>query len=236
MRPNSGNGWCDMVLSDRDIKRYLKSGRIKITPEPDLATQLGPCSIDLRLANVFRVFERSRAPYIDTLGAARTDELMREVTVQVGEPFIMQPGELVLASTYESLELADDLLARLEGRSSLARLGIIVHGTAGVFEPGWRGRPTLELGNLGPMPVALHPMMRICSFTFEELSSPSEVPYWKRASSKYLGQKGADASRFQSERDAEVWYRTLRAPEQSPTQAPARAAERKTTRRKGPKP
>jgi dCTP deaminase len=135
---------------------------------------------------------------------------MREITVESDEPFIMQPGELVLAKTYESLEVADDLLARLEGRSSLARLGIIVHGTAGVFEPGWKGTPTLELGNLGPMPVALHSMMRVCSFTFEELSSAAEVPYWKRASSKYLGQDGADASRFHSERDTEMWWRAFR--------------------------
>lgn len=198
-----------MVLSDRDIRKCLDSGRIKVKPAPDLATQLGPCSIDLRLANVFRVFERSRAPFIDTQ-ATVCDDLMREVTVKLDEMFIMQPGELVLASTHEDLELADDLLARLEGRSSLARLGIIVHGTAGVFEPGWRGRPTLELGNLGPMPVALHPLMRICSFTFEELSSPSEVPYWKRSSSKYLGQHGADPSRFYSEKDAEQKYREAR--------------------------
>ncbi|MBI2857655.1 MAG: dCTP deaminase [Chloroflexi bacterium] len=195
-----------MVLSDRDIKKCLENGRIKVSPAPDLASQLGPCSIDLRLADTFRVFERSRAPYIDTFSTA-CEDLMREVVVKQREMFIMQPGELVLASTYENLELADDLLARLEGRSSLARLGIIVHGTAGVFEPGWRGRPTLELGNLGPMPVALHPLMRICSFTFEELSSASEVPYWKRTSSKYLGQKGADPSRFASEGKAELRYR-----------------------------
>ncbi|MDO8473068.1 MAG: dCTP deaminase [Dehalococcoidia bacterium] len=201
-----------MVLSDRDIRKCLASGRIKVTPSPDLSTQLGPCSIDLRLANVFRVFERSRAPFIDTQGTV-CDDLMREVVVKPDDRFIMQPGELVLASTYENLELSDDLLARLEGRSSLARLGIIVHGTAGVFEPGWRGRPTLELGNLGPMPVALHPFMRICSFTFEELSSPSEVPYWKRASSKYLGQQGADPSRFHSEKDPEQRYREMRTQE-----------------------
>jgi dCTP deaminase len=198
-----------MVLSDKDIKKCLKSGRIKVDPPIDLSSQLGPCSIDLRLGNTFRVFERSRAPYIDTLGQTSSEHLMREVIVEPSEPFIMQPGELVLARTYESLELADDLVARLEGRSSLARLGIIVHGTAGVFEPGWRGTPTLELGNLGPMPVALHSMMRVCSFTFEELSSAAEVPYWKRASSKYLGQKGADASRFHSERDGELWWRAF---------------------------
>ncbi|MBI2854859.1 MAG: dCTP deaminase [Chloroflexi bacterium] len=222
-----------MVLSDKDIKRALKEGRIRVNPSPDLTTQLGPCSIDLRLNNVFRVFERSRAPYIDTR-VTDCEDLMREVTVKLDEPFIMQPGELVLASTHETLELPDDLLARLEGRSSLARLGIIVHGTAGVFEPGWRGHPTLELGNLGPMPVALHPLMRICSFTFEELSSPSEVPYWKKGG-KYLGQAGADPSRFRTEKDMELGYRMTRAPElrpdrnDKPPRAPAPQSGTETT-------
>lgn len=198
-----------MVLSDADIKKCLEKGRIRVTPAPDLATQLGPCSLDLRLHRVFRVFERSRKPFIDTRDGV-SEGLMRELTIQPDEPFIMQPGELVLACTYENLELADDLLARLEGRSSLARLGIIVHGTAGVFEPGWRGRPTLELGNLGPMPVALYYLMRICSFTFEQLTSKAQKPYWKKAS-KYLDQCGADASRLDTEKHAEEWYRSLRA-------------------------
>ena len=113
-----------------------------------------------------------------------------------GEAFTMQPGEFVLAATLETLELADDVMARLEGRSSLGRLGIIVHSTAGLFDPGWVGTATLELGNLGRMPVKLYPGMRICAFTFEELSSPAKVPYRRKPGNKYAGQVEPEASRF----------------------------------------
>jgi dCTP deaminase len=190
-----------MVLSDRDIKRYIADGKIRIDPPPDYAVQLGPCSVDLTLSNTFAAFEYSRLPYIDTRRPAEGQAIMREIVVGEGEPFVLQPGELVLASTRETLELADDVLARLEGRSSLARLGIIVHGTAGVFDPGWRGKAVLELGNLGRMAVALYPGMRICSFTFEPLSSPAERPYRKRAGSKYIDQTGTQASRLWSDRE-----------------------------------
>ena len=201
-----------MVLSDRDIKRYLAEGRIRIDPAIDYSFQLGPCSVDLRLGPVFKLFDYSRVPYIDTR-APMLGEMMREVVVDGEGPFVLHPGEMVLASTYESLELDDDILARLEGRSSLARLGIIVHGTAGVFEPGWRGRAVLELSNLSRVPVALYPMMRICSFTFEALSSPSENPYWKRAASKYVGQSGAEASRLWADSELAPWLRAFWGPE-----------------------
>lgn len=184
------------MLSDRDIRRYIAEGRLRLDPPVDLDRQLGPCSVDLRLGSTFRVFEHSRYPFIDVRGPIPTDEIMREVQVPEGEAFVMQPGEFALATTIESLWLADDIAARLEGRSSLARLGIIVHGTSSVFDPGWRGVATLELGNLGRMPVALYPGMRICSFTFEVLSSPADMPYWKRAGSKYVGQSGPAPSRL----------------------------------------
>ena len=116
-----------------------------------------------------------------------------------GEPFILQPREFVLAITEECLELADDVLGRLEGRSSLGRIGIIVHGTAGLFDPGWSGKATLELSNLSRMPVALYPGMRICSFTFEQLSSPSSMPYGKKVGNKYSGQQRPLASRLAGE-------------------------------------
>lgn len=193
-----------MVLSDRDIRRYLAAGRIRIDPPIDEAVQLGPCSVDLRLGPLFKLFDYSRVPYIDTRRPMLA-EMMREVVVEGAGPFILHPGEMVLASTFESLELDDDLLARLEGRSSLARLGIIVHGTAGVFEPGWRGKAVLELSNLSRVPVALYAMMRICSFTFEPLSSPAENPYWKRAASKYVGQTGAEASRLWADAELKPW-------------------------------
>lgn len=174
-----------MVLSDRDIKMALQTGRIKVVPSPDLKTQLGSCSIDLRLGNVFRVFEHSRYPYIDPSKKDYSNEVTREVSLKNGELFVMQPSDFVLASTLEKITIADDLVGRLEGRSSLGRLGIVVHSTASIFDPGWDGNAVLELGNLGRMAVSLTPGMRICAMTFEKLSSPSEVPYNKKKSAKY---------------------------------------------------
>ncbi|MBI5733745.1 MAG: dCTP deaminase [Candidatus Kerfeldbacteria bacterium] len=188
-----------MILSDRDIKAALKSGRIKITPEPNLAEQLGACSIDLHLGNAFRVFKHSRYPYIDLKGTVEVGKLMEEINIPDGEPFIMQPGDFALANVVENLELADDILGRIEGRSSLGRLGIIVHGTASIFDPGWIGVPTMELGNLGVMPVVLYPGMRICAFTFEEVSSPVEVPYRLKKGNKYAGQTSPLASKLSDE-------------------------------------
>src|SRR3990167_3742792 len=176
-----------MILSDKDIKKALKSGRVKIIPAPDLNVQLGSCSIDFHLGSKFRVFKHSSYPYIDLKSKIEGDELMKEIIIPKGGSFIMQPGDFALATTVEHLELADDLLGRIEGRSSLGRLGIIVHGTASIFDPGWIGRPAMELGNLGVMPVALYPGMRICAFTFEEVSSPVEVPYHAKPGNKYSG-------------------------------------------------
>ncbi|MCC7356122.1 MAG: dCTP deaminase [Candidatus Doudnabacteria bacterium] len=188
-----------MILSDRDIKKALKSGRIKVDPKPNYKTQLGSCSLDLHLGNKFRVFKNSSYPYIDLKGPLDTDKIMEEVVVKGDRPFIMQPGDFALVTTVENLELADDLLGRIEGRSSLGRLGIIVHGTASIFDPGWRGKPTMELGNLGVMPIALYPGMRICAFTFEEVSSPVDVPYYKKKNNKYAGQKSPLASKLTQE-------------------------------------
>lgn len=189
-----------MVLSDRDIKKALKAGRIKVKPAPDLKTQLGSCSIDLRLGNTFRVFEHSKNAYIDPTKKDAGTEVTREIKVKEGEKFIMQPGDFVLAVTMEKVTISPDLLGRLEGRSSLGRLGIVVHSTASVFDPGWDGHPVLELGNLSRIAVALYPGMRICSFTFEELSSPAEVPYTAKKNAKYVGQKGPDESRIHQEK------------------------------------
>src|SRR5271157_2260022 len=187
-----------MVLSDIDIRRYLLEGKIRITPELP-QEQFGSCSIDFRLGAEFSVFEHSRHAFIDVREKGAIQDLMRTVLVKPGEPFILQPGEFALAITEETLELADDVLGRLEGRSSLGRIGIIVHGTAGLFDPGWIGKATLELSNLGLMPVALYPGMRICSFTFEQLSTPSSVPYRKKVGNKYAGQDHPVASRLAGE-------------------------------------
>jgi dCTP deaminase len=188
-----------MILSDRDIKRYIADGAIKIDPFPDLDVALGSCSIDFRLGNTFMVFEHSSYSYIDPRQPRSIGEGMRTIEVADDERFIMQAGDFALASTIESLELSDDLVARLEGRSSIARLGITVHSTAAVFEPGWIGTATMELSNLGRMAVALYPGMRICSFTFEQLSSPAEVPYRAKAANKYAGQRQPRASALAGE-------------------------------------
>lgn len=187
-----------MVLSDIDIRRYMEEGKIRISP-PLPPEQFGSCSIDLRLGREFNVFEHSRFPYIDLADQAGLSGIMRKVTVEPGEPFILQPREFVLAITEETLELDDDVLARLEGRSSLGRIGIIVHGTAGLFDPGWSGKATLELSNLGRMPVALYPGMRICSFTFEQVSTRVSVPYRSKPGNKYAGQEQPLASRLDRE-------------------------------------
>lgn len=186
-----------MILSDRDIKKAIQEGKIKIIPKIDYQTQLGSCSVDLRLGNVFRVFNHSKCAYIDP--REKIKNFTKKVVVKKNEPFIMQPGEFVLASTLESLELSDDLLARLEGRSSLGRLGIAIHSTAAVFDPGWKGKVVIELGNFGKMPVALYPGMRICSLTFERLTSPAEVPYDKKKGAKYIGQKEPLPSKLSEE-------------------------------------
>ena len=185
-----------MVLSDRDIKKYLALGKIKITPKPDLAIQLGSCSIDLRLGYEFRLFEHSKFPFIDPFDKQFSADVTTLVKVKEKEPFILHPGDFVLATTIESFTLPDDLLARLEGRSSLGRLGIVVHSTASIFEPGWQGKVVMEMGNLGRIPVALYPGMRVCALTFEQLTSPVDVPYNKKKSAKYAAQKSAIPSKI----------------------------------------
>ena len=186
-------------MSDRDIERAIELGRIIITPDLDRKSQLGSCSVDFRLGYTFRVFSHTKYAYIDPQKPELMNEVMEEITIPAGDEFVMQPGEFVLAATIEHLTLPDDLVGRIEGRSSLGRLGIVVHSTASIFDPGWVGIPVLELGNLGLMPVALRPGMRICSFTFEELSSPAKVPYSKKKSAKYINQAGPEASRYARE-------------------------------------
>jgi len=176
-----------MLLSDRDIKKAIESGWVKIKPKIDYQTQLGSCSVDLRLDNIFQVFAEERCPHIDLRRPGK--KFMRKIVVRQGEAFIMKPGDFALASTMESVAMPDDLVGRIEGRSSLGRLGIIVHSTAAVCEPGSRGKIVMELGNLGKISVSLYPGMRICSLAFEKLSSPAEIPYYKKKGAKYLGQK-----------------------------------------------
>jgi len=190
-----------LILSDEHIKEALRSGKIRISPEIDYETQLGSCSIDFRLGNVFRIFDYSRHPYIDLRSDKPISDYMREVEIANDQPFIIQPRGFVLASTLEWVELDDDIAARLEGRSSLGRLGIIVHSTAALFDPGWAGNMVIELGNIGLMPVALYPGMRICTLTFEQVSSRVRVPYRRKPGNKYAGQTGPVASRIFKDND-----------------------------------
>lgn len=185
-----------MILSDRDIKQAITKKRIVITPKPDFGTQLGSCSIDLRLGDTFRVFDYSKFPYIDPNKKDFSNEITKEVKVKKGQNFIMQPGDFVLAVCLENVKIPADLMGRLEGRSSLGRLGLVVHSTASTFDAGWDGKPVLELGNLGRMAISLTPGMRICAMTFEELTSPAETPYTSKKFAKYKFQQAPEESRI----------------------------------------
>jgi dCTP deaminase len=193
-----------VILSSDEILKALAEGLIGIEPRRGLEGRLGPCSVDFRLGRSFIVFERNKHPYLDPRHRATAKGSTRLVRVQRGESFIIHPGELVLATTVERLSVSNSLLARLEGRSSLGRLGIIVHSTASLFHPGWDGHPTMEMGNLGVMPVAVYPLMRVCQFTFERLSAPEERLYGSRGYDKYQGQVGPGPSQIWRELDQEL--------------------------------
>lgn len=188
-----------MVLSDRDIKKYIAEGRVKIIPRPDYESQLGSCSLDLRLGTSFRVYDKSNISVIDPYDKTLMEKLTNTMEVTEGKAFILHPNEFALAITKEYIELPDDLTARLEGRSSIGRLGVIIHSTAANIDSGFRGQITLELANMGRLPVKLYPGMRICSISFETLSSPSETPYYKKKNAKYSNQKSPDYSKIAEE-------------------------------------
>jgi len=181
-----------VLLSDRDIRAEVDSGRVRLEPyEP---TMVQPSSIDVRLDRFFRVFENHRYPHIDP--AQEQSELTREVEPFGDEPFILHPGEFVLGSTYEVVSLPDDVAARLEGKSSLGRLGLLTHSTAGFIDPGFSGHVTLELSNVATLPIKLYPGMKIGQLCFFRLTSPSEHPYGSAASgSRYQYQRGPTPSR-----------------------------------------
>jgi dCTP deaminase len=181
------------VLSDRTIKELLKAGRIVVDPLDLDAIQ--PASIDLRLDDAFRVFNTDARRYIDVREPAHG--LTQVVRISHDEPFIVQPGDFCLAGTLESVSLPDDLVARIDGRSSLGRLGLLVHATAGYVDPGWTGRLTLELSNQSHMPIALYYAMRIAQISFFTLSTPVERQYGTPGlGSKYQGQEGPTPSRI----------------------------------------
>lgn len=188
-----------MILSDRDIQKAILLKRIKITPAPDFSSQLGSCALDLRLGKVYRVFDHSRTPYIDPQNPKTLKDVTTEIKVKDGEAFTLHPGEFILAVTEEYVCMPDDLAGRLEGRSSIGRLGVVVHSTAATIDAGFRGNITLELANMGRIPVMLYPGMRICSISFEELTTAAATPYYKKKSAKYAGQKSPQASKIAQE-------------------------------------
>ena len=185
-----------MILSDTDIARRLEAGDLVIDPLDDPELQIQPASVDLRLGTEFLEFRRTNIPCIHPDSEREVDEYVTETVVEDGDAFILHPGDFVLGTTAERVEIPPDLLAHVEGRSSLGRLAIVVHATAGLCDPGYRGQITLELSNLGAAPVALRPGMRVSQLTFTELSSPAERPYGSGRGSKYQDQTGPQASKI----------------------------------------
>jgi len=181
-----------VLLSDRDIRAGLDAGRIGLEPlEPSM---IQPSSIDVRLDRYFRLFDNHKYPFIDP--AEDQPELTRLIEVDPDEPFVLHPGEFALGATFEQVSLPDDIAARLEGKSSLGRLGLLTHATAGFIDPGFSGHVTLELSNVATLPIKLWPGMKIGQLCFFRLSSPAEHPYGSAVyGSRYQGQRGPTPSR-----------------------------------------
>jgi dCTP deaminase len=194
-----------MRLCDTDIERYLDEKRIVIEPRPAAALISG-VSVDVTLGNTFRTFNDHTAPYIDLSGpreevqAAMQRVMSEEIYIPDGEAFFLHPGELALAVTHESVTLPADIVGWLDGRSSLARLGLMVHVTAHRIDPGWSGRIVLEFFNSGKLPLALRPKMKIGALNFETLTAPAARPYNKRVDAKYRDQQSAVASRISEDK------------------------------------
>lgn len=181
-----------MLLSDRDLRKELEAGRLELDPFD--VEMLQPSSIDVRLDRFFRVFDNTKYTHIDP--SLQQDELTSLVEQTGDDPFVLHPGEFVLGSTFEMVTLPDDLAGRLEGKSSLGRLGLLTHSTAGFIDPGFNGHITLELSNVANLPITLWPGMKIGQLCLFRLSSAAEFPYGtKQAGSRYQGQRGPTPSR-----------------------------------------
>jgi dCTP deaminase len=185
-----------MILSDTDILARLREGDLVIEPLDDIDQQVQPASVDLRLGAEFLEFQRTNISCIHPTREREVSEYIDETVVDEGEEFILHPGDFVLGTTKERVEMPADLVANVEGRSSLGRLAVVVHATAGFVDPGYRGQVTLELSNLGTAPVALTPGMRVSQLVFTELSTPADRPYGAERGSKYQDQDGPQASRI----------------------------------------
>lgn len=194
-----------MRLSDNEILTAMREGKIKISPPPP-DSSINGASVDLRLGPKFRVFSLHTGSHIDLgmpraeMNAAIDRTMSDEISLEDGQTFYLHPGELVLGATLERVELTPDVCGTINGRSSLARLGLMVHSTAHFVDPGWRGELVLEFYNCGRLPLGLQPGMTVCAIAFERLSSPATRHYGARHDAKYVEQRGATASRIASER------------------------------------
>jgi dCTP deaminase len=190
-----------MILSDADILRRLDEGDLVVEPLADPEIQVQPASVDLRLGREFLEFQHANIPCIHPNSEQEVDEYVDETHVEEGGEYILHPGDFVLGTTVERVAIPDDLIAHVEGRSSLGRLAIVVHATAGLCDPGFSGKITLELSNLGTAPVALTPGMRISQLTFTELKTAAQRPYGEERGSKYQNQSGPQASKIQGDHE-----------------------------------
>lgn len=188
-----------MRLSDRDVVQNIKSGDIKIDPMPS-EDCFGSFSVDVRLGHIFQVFQQSQTPFLDlsaTMGSyIMSGSIMKEVVIEKEDKFFLHPGDFALGMTMERIKLANHIVGWLDGRSSLARVGLMVHMTAHSVDPGWDGNITFEFFNAGRLPLALKPGMRIGAISFELLSSPTSKPYGVKSGAKYHGQSGPLPSRI----------------------------------------
>lgn len=188
-----------MILSDRDLKARLERGDLVIEPIADLRLQLQPASVDLRLGSEFRVFKPAQVAFLNPGDPKQIEAATEQVVVPEGDPFVLHPGAFALGTTVERVRIPPDLVGQVDGRSSIGRLAIVVHATAGFIDPGFEGQITLELGNIGSVPVQLYPGMRVAQLVVSQMTSAAERPYGPERGSHYQGQVGPVASRIDRE-------------------------------------
>ncbi len=192
-----------MILSDREIKKLVEDKKAVSTkkgPSINMDKQLGPSSLDLRLGYTFGILNTRKVEMIDTKDMSKYNQYIEEEKHSSEDGVIVHPGEFILGTTLETVDMPDDIVGRVEGRSSYGRLGIIIHTTAGFIDSGFKGQITLEIQNLGNVPVKIYPEDRICQIAFETMSSPAKTPYGKKTDSKYMNQEGATFSRLKNEK------------------------------------
>lgn len=193
-----------MIVSDRDLRKLIERGHVYVEDNAspiNLATQLGPSSLDLRLGEHFITFQQTKAMLLDTRNLC-LDGMTQDIYADPNEGIIIHPGQFMLGTTIEIVKVPEDMAARIEGRSSYGRLGIAIHSTAGYCDPGWEGRVTLEIQNLGVVPVKLYPGERICQIIFHTMTSEAETPYYKKKDAKYMKQTKTTVSRLDQEQRA----------------------------------